>query len=105
LGMPDTSEEAIYASVDRAGDDDASNGMPAARAAATARDLLPVSARISALGPMNVIPACSHAAARRGFSDRNPYPGYTASAPACRATRTISSTDRYARTGWPISPI
>ena len=38
--------------------------------------------------------AAAHASASSGFSDRNPYPGYTASAPARRAAVTISSTDR-----------
>ncbi len=66
---------AISSSTDADGADEFSTGNPAARAAAIARDLLPVSSRISALGPTNVMPAAAHAAARSGFSDRKPYPG------------------------------
>ena len=54
------------------GSDEPSTGRPAARAAATARALLPVSSRISALGPTNVMPASSQARASSGFSDRKP---------------------------------
>ena len=62
-------------STDAEGADDFSTGSPAARAAAIARDLLPVSSSTSALGPMNLMPAAAHAAASSGFSDRKPYPG------------------------------
>ena len=51
---------------------EASTGSPASRAAAIARALLPVSSSTDAGGPTNVIPARSQAAARSGFSDRNP---------------------------------
>ena len=47
-------------------------GRPASRAAAMARALLPASLRTSWSGPTNVIPACSHAVARSGFSERKP---------------------------------
>ena len=33
--------------------------------------------------PMKVIPAASQALAKSAFSDRKPYPGWTASAPVC----------------------
>ena len=36
---------------------------------------------------MNTTPASAQARARRGFSDRKPYPGWTASAPAASAAR------------------
>ena len=49
-----------------------STGTPAAAAAATALALLPVSRRISAGGPTNVMPAATQASARPGFSERNP---------------------------------
>ena len=62
-------------STDADGADDVNTGRPAARAAAIARALLPVSSSTSAPGPTNVIPAAAQAAARSGFSDRNPYPG------------------------------
>ena len=54
---------------------EASTGSPASRAAAMARALLPVNSSTCADGPTKVIPASAHAAARSGFSDRNPYPG------------------------------
>ena len=66
---------AISSSTDADGADEVSTGSPAARAAAIARDLLPVSSSTSAPGPTNVMPAAAHAAARSGFSERNPYPG------------------------------
>ena len=66
---------AISSSTDADGADESSTGNPAARAAAIARDLLPVSSSTSALGPTNVMPAAAHAAASSGFSDRKPYPG------------------------------
>ncbi len=47
-------------------------GTPAALAAATALDLLPVSRSTSLVGPMNVMPASTQAWARAGFSDRKP---------------------------------
>ncbi len=68
--------------------------MPAARAAVTAVALLPAISRISAGGPMKVMPASTQACARSGFSERKPYPGYTASAPLSTAARMISSTSR-----------
>ena len=79
---------------DADGADDASAGRPAVRAAAMALALLPVNSRTPALGPTNVMPAAAHAAASWGFSERNPYPGYTASAPDSWATRMMSGTDR-----------
>ena len=48
-------------------------GVP--RDTAMARALFPVSSSTSAPGPTKVMPASAHAAARSGFSDRNPYPG------------------------------
>ena len=51
---------------------EASTGSPASRAAAIARALLPVSSSTDAGGPTKVIPACAHASARSGFSDRKP---------------------------------
>ena len=59
-------------STDDDGADDASTGRPASRAAAIARDLFPVSSRTSALGPTKVMPAAAQAAAKSGFSDKNP---------------------------------
>jgi hypothetical protein len=43
---------------------------------------------------MNTIPADSHAAAKSGFSARNPYPGWIASAPQLRAVSMILSMAR-----------
>ena len=48
---------------------------PAARIAAFARVLLPISAVTCGGGPMNVTPCCAHSVASSGFSDRKPQPG------------------------------
>ncbi len=85
---------ATSSSTEADGADESSTGRPASCAAAIARALLPVSSSTWAPGPTKVMPASAHAAASSGFSERNPYPGYTASAPACLATRMISLTDR-----------
>ena len=45
-------------------------------------------------GPMNVRPACSSAAANSEFSERNPYPGWTAWAPVRRAASTTAGMSR-----------
>ena len=67
-----SSAAATSSSTSVEGSEEPSTGTPAARAAATARALLPVSSRMSALGPTKVMPASSQARARSGFSDRNP---------------------------------
>ena len=69
------SDALISASMSVDGSDDSSTGSPAARAAAIARALFPVSSSTSADGPTKVIPASAHAPANSGFSERNPYPG------------------------------
>ena len=66
------SAAASSSSTSAEGSDEFSTGRPAAFAAAIARALFPVNSSTSADGPTNVIPADSHAAARSGFSDRNP---------------------------------
>ena len=48
---------------------------------------------------MKVRPASSQASAKAGFSDRNPYPGCTASAPHRRAAPTIAEMLRYESAG------
>ena len=68
--MPSAAD--ISSSTEADGADDMSTGRPAARAAAMARDLFPVSSSTPAPGPTNVMPAAAHAAARSGFSDKNP---------------------------------
>jgi hypothetical protein len=45
-------------------------------------------------GPTNVMPASAHALAKEAFSDRNPYPGWMASAPVSAAARRILSMSR-----------
>ena len=49
-----------------------STGSPAATAWFRAASLSPAALSTSALGPMNTMPAASHARASRGFSDRKP---------------------------------
>jgi hypothetical protein len=45
-------------------------------------------------GPTNTMPAFSHAAANDAFSDRKPYPGWTASAPLVRTASRMRVADR-----------
>jgi len=45
-------------------------------------------------GPMKTSPAASSAAAKSGFSERNPYPGWTACAPVLSAAVTTASMSR-----------
>ncbi len=71
-----------------------STGRPAANACRRAASLSPAASSTSALGPMNTIPAASQARASRGFSARNPYPGWIASAPAAPAASITASTLR-----------
>ena len=52
-------------------------------------------------GPMKLTPSCSHLAANSSFSDRKPYPGWTASAPEVRITSRITSWFRYDFAGAP----
>ena len=69
-------------------------GTPAAVAASLARCLSPISSIASGGGPIQVSPASITARAKPAFSLRNPYPGWTARAPARRAASSTSSGDR-----------
>ena len=69
-------------------------GTPASVIDRRAEILSPIRSIVSARGPMNVIPATSHFRANPAFSDRKPYPGWTASAPHFRAVSMILSTSR-----------
>ena len=69
-------------------------GTPAAIIDPRARVLSPIIRMALAGGPMNVIPAASQASANTGFSDRNPYPGCTASASDSRHAARMRSTTR-----------
>jgi hypothetical protein len=71
-GKPTSAAAATNSSTSDDGADELSTGRPAARAAATARALFPVSSSTSTLGPTNVMPASRQAAASSGFSDRKP---------------------------------
>ncbi len=59
-----------------------STGTPASATVCLAGTLAPIAAIAFAGGPTQVSPASQTAAAKSAFSDRNPYPGCTASAPA-----------------------
>ena len=58
-----------------------STGTPAAAISALASILDPIASMASGGGPTQVSPASSTARAKAAFSDRKPYPGWTASAP------------------------
>ena len=71
-GKPTCSAAATSSSTSVEGGDESSTATPAARAAATARDLWPGRGSPAGGGPTNVMPARSHPAASSGFSDRKP---------------------------------
>ena len=71
-GKPISSAPATSASKSAEGGVDWSVGIPADRAASSARTLLPASSSTSAGGPMKVMPADAQARARSGFSLRKP---------------------------------
>ena len=62
------------------------SGAPARTAISRAVTLLPSASITSAVGPIHVRPAATTARAKSAFSERNPYPGCTASAPQRSAT-------------------
>src|SRR5690606_32076125 len=70
-------------------------GTPAAAIRSLAPALLPMRRIDAADGPMNTSPAAATASAKSAFSDRNPYPGWIACAPARKATSMIASPRRY----------
>ena len=80
---------AAAASID---DEPGITGTPAALTCSLARILSPMTSSALTPGPTNTMPAASHARARSAFSERNPYPGWIASAPCAAAT--TASMDR-----------
>ena len=74
--------------------DPGSTGTPTRATIRRASVFCPIVRRTSGGGPTNVRPAVRQASAKRQFSDRNPYPGWTASAPASRAAPTTRSIER-----------
>ena len=60
-------------------------GRPASRMVRRATALSPIARIMSAAGPMNVKPHEAHTSAKWALSDRNPYPGWIASAPVTSA--------------------
>src|SRR4051812_36201478 len=66
---------------------------------AFARSLSPIFSMASGVGPMNTRPAASTSRAKDAFSERNPYPGWIASAPQAFATSMILSPRRYDSAG------
>jgi hypothetical protein len=69
-------------------------GTSAARAVRRAASLPPSVAIVAADEPTNTSPASSTARANAARSDREPYPGWTASAPDSRAAETAASIRR-----------
>ncbi len=69
-------------------------GTPAATAISRAASLRAIASIASGGGPTQARPAAVTARAKAGFSDRKPYPGCTASAPASTAWATWASTSR-----------
>ena len=69
-------------------------GTPAAAMFWRAVVFTPMASIDSGRGPMKTIPARSRARANSAFSERNPYPGCTASAPVAWAAATMRSMSR-----------
>ncbi len=69
-------------------------GTPAAAARRRASIFDPMRSIAEGGGPTNTSPASAQARANAAFSERNPYPGCTASAPALRAASRIFGIDR-----------
>ncbi len=67
------------------GSSSSSTGTPAAAMIFLASIFEPIAATAATGGPIHVRPASSTAAANSALSERNPYPGWMASAPAARA--------------------
>ena len=71
-----------------------SSGRPAFFIARRARALSPIRRITFGSGPMNRMWHASHTSARYADSDRNPYPGWIASAPVISAALMIAGTFR-----------
>ena len=67
---------------------------PAALTVRFAEILSPIATIAATGGPTKTIPFAAQARASVGFSDRNPYPGWIASAPVARAAAMTRSTSR-----------
>lgn len=70
-------------------------GTPLASAVARAVFLSPMVRMVSAEGPMNLISQDSQISTKRAFSERNPYPGWMASASVISAAAMMRSGLRY----------
>ena len=71
-----------------------STGTPALAIMALAATLSPIAAMVSGAGPTKISPASAQARANAAFSDKNPYPGWTASAPVAVAAAMMRSPRR-----------
>ena len=76
------------------GSSSSSTGTPAAAIIFLASIFDPIAVTAATGGPTQIRPSSITAAAKDAFSERNPYPGWMASAPAARAASTSSSMDR-----------
>ncbi len=77
-----------------AGSTGVNRGTPAVAISSLARVLDAISSIALTGGPTQRSPASCTARAKAAFSDRNPYPGCTASAPAASAAATTRSPRR-----------
>lgn len=72
----------------------ASTGTPAAAIIFLASIFDPIAVTAATGGPIQISPSSITAAAKEAFSERNPYPGWIASAPADRAAWISSGMER-----------
>src|SRR3954470_24590387 len=75
------------------------SGTPAAASSRFASTLSPMRAITSASGPMKTSSLSSQACTKSGFSDRKPYPGWTASQPVVSAAASTGGIFRYLSVG------
>ena len=95
IGIPCSSAKATTSSASFTGSlVPGTSGAPTLVAMCRACTLSPRAMIASGEGPIQVRPASSTACAKSAFSERKPYPGWTASAPDCFAASMILSMTR-----------
>ena len=94
-GQPNSSPKEITSSADvRTSERPGTPATPPFSAARRELILSPITSMASGGGPTNVTPSAVIARAKSAFSEKNPYPGCTASAPLRRITSRIASVFR-----------
>ncbi len=91
-GQPNSSPNATISAGDPSTSDRPGTPDTPARSAARREEILsPITSIASGGGPMNVTPRSVMARAKSAFSEKNPYPGWSASAPLRSMTSRMAS--------------